>query len=155
MNSKVGVAITLTVAGAGSLALAAWVYFRQRWRRKSPEEIERLRRSDLNQRGRITAGTVNEWLEPPTAPSAIQLVVYRYEVAGVTYEVAQDCTLLPEVLRAASWLVGQTVSVKYDPLNPSNSIIACEEWSGLPKQPGTPAPGSACRPLLEEPAGQS
>jgi len=27
--------------------------------------------------------------------------------------------------------VGQTASVKYDPSNPSNSILLADDWSGL------------------------
>ena len=90
MNSKVGLAIALGLAGTASLGVSAYSYFRRRWRRKSPEEIERLRRLDLNQRGRITVGTVLELLEPTTDLPATHNFVYKYEVAGVTYEVAQD-----------------------------------------------------------------
>ena len=59
------------------------------------------------------------------------LVSYSYEVAGVTYEAAQDVTALPGIAAMARFLPGQTASVKYDPKRPANSIIACEEWSGL------------------------
>ena len=135
MNSKVGLALALGLAGTASLGIAAYSYFRRRWRRKSPEEIERLRCLDLNQRGRITIGTVLELLEPPAETPATRVIVYKYEVAGVTYEVGQDCTALAQVVRSVSWLPGQTVSIKYDPKNPSNSIIACEEWNGLPTNP--------------------
>jgi hypothetical protein len=54
--------LTLGLAAAATAAgLGAWVIARYRYRRrKSPEEIERLRRWDLNQQGRITVGTVIE-----------------------------------------------------------------------------------------------
>ena len=148
-------AIALALAGTASLCLAAWTYFQRRWRRRSPEEIERLRRWDLNQQGRITVGTVIELLEPPAEAPATHVLVYKYEVAGVTYEVAQDCTALAEVVRSTSWLPGQTVSIKYDLKSPSNSIIACEEWNGLPKDPVTPTSDLPFSPVLDSPAEES
>ena len=156
MNSRVSLAIALGLAGAASLgATAAYSYFRRRWRRKSPEETERLRRLEINQRGRIAFGTVLELLEPPAEALTARVVVYKYEVAGVTYEVGQDCTVLAEVLRSTSWLPGQTVSIKYDLKSPSNSIIACEEWNGLPKDPVTPTSDLPFSPVLDSPAEES
>jgi hypothetical protein len=101
------------------------------WRRRDPTELERLRRLDINKRGRISAGRIVDLVEAETAGSKSRLVVYSYEVAGVTYEAAQDVTALPEIAAMAHFLAGQTASVKYDPKRPANSIIACEEWSGL------------------------
>jgi len=102
-----------------------------RWRRKDPAELERLRRLDVNRRGRIGAGRVVDLLESETAGSKSCLVVYSYEVAGVTYEAAQDVTALPEIAAIAYLVSGRTASVKFDPKRPGNSIIACEEWNGL------------------------
>jgi hypothetical protein len=102
-----------------------------RWRRKDPAELERLRRLDINRRGRISAGRIVDLVEPQTAGAKSVLVSYAYEVAGVTYEAAQDVTALPEIAAVARSLSGHTASVKYDPKRPANSIIACEEWSGL------------------------
>jgi hypothetical protein len=103
----------------------------QRWRRKDPAELERLRRLDINRRGRIGAGRILDLVEPQTEGAKSALVSYSYEVAGVTYEAAQDLTALPEIASMARFLSAQTASVKYDPKQPANSIIACEEWSGL------------------------
>ena len=101
------------------------------WRRKDPAELERLRRLDVNKRGRISVGRVVDLLEAETAGLRSSLLIYSYEVAGVTYEAAQDVTTLPEFAAVARFLSGRTASVKYDPKRPANSIIACEEWSGL------------------------
>ena len=101
------------------------------WRRKDPGELERLRRLDVNKRGRISAGRVLDLVEAETAGSKSYLVVYSYEVAGVTYEAAQDVAALPEIAATAHLASGRTASVKFDPKRPGNSIIACEEWSGL------------------------
>jgi len=101
------------------------------WRRKSPEEIERLRRLDIHRRGRIAHGHIVDVIQSTRAGQPHLTVLYTYEVAGVTYEVGQDVTNLPQIRANASRLAGQTASVKYDPQQPTNSIIACEGWCGI------------------------
>lgn len=119
--------------GATVAALGAWTWARlQRWRRKTPAELERLRRLEVNRRGRIAAGHIVDIVGAETGDNPGRLLVYKYEVAGVSYEAAQDVSALPEIATIAPGLAGQTTSVKYDPKRPTNSIIACEEWSGLP-----------------------
>jgi hypothetical protein len=113
-----------------------------RWRRKDPAEIERLRRLDINRRGRISGGRIVDLVDPETTGSKSPLLVYSYEVAGVTYEAAQDVTALPEIAAMAPFLAGQVASVKYDPKRPANSIIACEEWSGLARGAGNSGVGN-------------
>jgi hypothetical protein len=124
----------IVVAGMAAVALAgawAWKFVRQ-WRRKSPEEIERLRRLGVNAGGRIIAARIMELAEPVAGGPAGPILLYEYEVAGVTYEAAQDVSALPEIASAAPFLPGQTTSVKYDPKQPTNSILACEVWCGIP-----------------------
>lgn len=60
-----------------------------------------------------------------------RLVRYSYSIAGVTYETAQDVTGLEERLCLERLAAGQPASVKYDPANPSNSILVADDWSGL------------------------
>jgi len=124
----------IAVASAAAIAVAVlWTrkILRLR-RRKNPQEIERLRRLEVNACGRISSGRIVELAEPvaegPTGP----ILVYDYEVGGVTYEAAQDLSALPEIAAAAPFLPGQTTSVKYDPKQPTNSILACEDWCGIP-----------------------
>ncbi len=69
-----------------------------------------------------------------------QLVVYKYEFAGVTYEAAQDVSALPEILSLAGHATDRVASVKYDPKVPTNSIIACEDWCGVPGAAPATAP---------------
>lgn len=116
--------VVLVLIGCGAFA-----YFMLR-RRKSPAEIERLRRLSLGLSGRITAGEVTGLIEPEGEKTALELV-YRYDIAGVTYEVTQDVSALPEVAAAARQLMGKGISVKYETKHPSNSIAACEIWSGI------------------------
>jgi len=70
---------------------------------------------------------------PATRPNGFpaQLVVYRYEVAGVSYEASQDVTSLRHYVDLHTCRIGLPASVKYDPGNPANSIVIAEAWSGL------------------------
>ena len=124
----------IAIAGTAAITLVgvwAWKTVRG-WRRKSPDEVERLRRLEVNACGRISPGRIVELAERaadgPTGP----ILLYDYEVAGVTYEAAQDLSALAEIAAAAPFLPGQTTSVKYDPKQPTNSILACEGWCGIP-----------------------
>jgi len=125
--------LTIGLVSVSALALGGGVACARvrRWRRRDPVEIERLRRLEINRRGRISAARIVDLVETETAGSKSRLVVYSYEVAGVTYQTAQDVTALPEIAAVAYSLSGHIASVKYDPTRPANSIIACEEWSGL------------------------
>lgn len=120
---------------------------------EDPEEEERRRRFQLNQVGRIVEGLVVDIVETvgaaaqvdrsglfsrrkavspvPDAHSARRLVRYSYSISGVTYETAQDVTGLEERLCLERLAAGQPASVKYDPSNPSNSILVADDWSGI------------------------
>ena len=117
-----GAAVVLISAGA-------FAYFKLR-RKKDPAEIERHRRLWLGRTGRITAGEVTGLVEPEGDNTAL-LLVYRYDIAGVTYEVTQDVSTMPTVAAEARHLIGKGISVKYEMKHPSNSIAACEVWSGI------------------------
>jgi len=128
VNSILPLGLELAGAGAAT-ALGVWgIVYLVRSRRKSPEELERLRRLEVNRRGRLVSGQILDLIEPDTVR---KLLLYQYEVAGVSYEVAQDISALPALASHAHGLPGQTTSVKYDPKRPTNSIIACEEWFGI------------------------
>jgi Protein of unknown function (DUF3592) len=144
---RILVGAAVLVAGASAVVL-------QQVLRKpaDPEDEERRRRSQLNQVGRIVEGLVVELVESqaPAAPNPDgasrgkralvepvatnrlrRLVRYSYSIAGVTYETAQDVTGLEERLCLERLAAGQPASVKYDPSNPSNSILVADDWSGL------------------------
>ena len=134
MNPRSQILIAMGVTAAGA---AAWGWTRMaRWRQKDPNEMERLRRLDVNRRGRITTAEIIDLFEPEPAGAAAAserplMVIYKYQVAGVTYEVSQDVSALPAALSASRSLALQTASIKYDPKSPTNSIIACEAWNGM------------------------
>jgi len=131
--------VSLALAGAGAAAAlgsAAVIGWRRLHRKKSPEEVERLRRLDVNRRGRITTGKVLDLIESGENAAPSRVILYKYEVRGVTYEAAQDITLLPGIAPSGHYPAGQTASIKFDPQQPTNSIVACEEWCGIKKQLG-------------------
>ncbi|MGA2688157.1 MAG: hypothetical protein ABSE85_08815 [Candidatus Korobacteraceae bacterium] len=103
--------------------------------KKPAEDLERGRRSDLARGGRIIDGNVIDVLELEDDVTGQQMVllVYTYDVAGVTYEASQDVTHLRQFIDLYSCRLGLPASVKYDPHNPGDSIVISETWSGLRK----------------------
>jgi hypothetical protein len=100
--------------------------------KKTPEQRETLRRQRISAQGRLTDGTVLELREFDSGDGATaQMVVYSYDLAGVHYECAQDVTPLRSLLDLRSCPIGVAASVRFDPKNPGNSIVAAETWCGL------------------------
>jgi hypothetical protein len=143
----------LPVVGLVVLAAVGIVFWLRR-KPVDPDEIERERRAYLNRVGRIVEGQVLEIVEhgraalsdnaggkhfgifnksqgAVVADGSQKLLYYTYAISGVTYETAQDITGLDERLHLTRVASGQTASVKYDPSNPSNSILLADDWSGL------------------------
>jgi hypothetical protein len=121
------------VAMTGGVALLSWgMVHWLRSRRKTPEQIERDRRYRLSQHGRICDGTVIDVQELPSNGSgAGQFLIYTYEIGGVAYEASQDITHLRQYIDIHSCRLGLPTSIKYDPVNPGDSIVIAEEWTGL------------------------
>jgi hypothetical protein len=139
----------IPAAGIGILVIVGIIF----WLRRRPEdesELERQRRAYLNRVGRIVEGQVlevvnyqdssrkakNSGLFSKSAPigpanGKQKLLYYTYSISGVTYETAQDITGLEEQAHLSRVIAGQPASVKYDPSNPSNSILLADDWSGL------------------------
>lgn len=139
----------IPAAGIGILVIVGIIF----WLRRKPEdesEIERQRRAYLNRVGRIVEGQVLEVVNfqgnSPQAKNSgrfskrtatglangkQKLLYYTYSISGVTYETAQDITGLEEQAHLGGVIAGQPASVKYDPSNPSNSILLADDWSGL------------------------
>jgi hypothetical protein len=114
---------------AGAAALGSWLIFR---RRPTPEERELARRQFLTQSGRLVDGNLLDVNEVPVDNGrTLTLLVYGYRIGGVDYECSQDITVLNGILDAALVRAGFPCSVRYQPGNPQNSIVAAESWSGL------------------------
>lgn len=94
-------------------------------RRSSPSERERRRRLEVNARGRLVCGMVLD-----VEQDALQ---YSYSVGGAEYSAAQDISSLWDLIPEEPT---GPVLVKYLPSNPANSIVVCEEWSGLRRRNG-------------------
>jgi hypothetical protein len=119
---------TLIAGSSGALVLA---YFLFRRKPKSPAELEMQRRQWLEHVGRITDGTVIDVQETQNGGRPATLLIYQYDVAGVSYEASQDVTYLRQRINLHSCRLGLPTSVRYDPQNPGNSIVVSEKWIGL------------------------
>jgi hypothetical protein len=118
--------------GVAALALGGYLLSK----RKTDADRERDRRKRINEFGRITDGTVldtHEMAAEKNRPET-QLLIYTYDVSGVTYEASQDVTHLRHLVDLHACRIGLPASVKYDPQNPGNSIVIAEGWTGLRKK---------------------
>ena len=89
----------------------------------TPEKRERKRRLRVHREGRLGDALITE--------SSEDTLYYTYSVRGVQYTASQDISTLRYRLPAdPERLIGH-VSLKYATNNPANSILICEEWSGL------------------------
>jgi hypothetical protein len=113
----VGVLVAVIVAAIGTIV------FWQLRRRPTPEELERRRRELVNRTGKIGDGEV---LDVDGV-----MISYSYSVAGVGYAVSQDLSAVIDRMPPDRMAVLGPVSVKFLPRNPANSIVICEEWTGL------------------------
>ena len=105
-----------------AVLLGLGFYFLSRIRR-NPKDKEKRRRLQVNEQGRIADATITEVYE--------STIFYEYSVRGVLYTASQDVAQLREQTPSdLDRLIGP-VTLKYSPQNPANSIILCEEWSGL------------------------
>jgi hypothetical protein len=118
------------------IAVAGIIWLRLR-KRPTPQEIERQRRIAIHQEGKIANGQIIDVVSEPkaTEPKATEphaaSIVYSYSIAGVLYTASQDVTDLQDKLPADRMSMIGAVSIKFVPRNPANSIVLCEEWTGL------------------------
>jgi hypothetical protein len=119
------------VVVSGAIAAGAYAFLRRK--PKGPADLERERRTWLDGIGRITDGTIIDVQEmaPANGHHAAVLLIYKYDVAGVSYECSQDVTYLRQWINLHSCRLGLPTSVKYDPHNPGNSLVVSESWMGL------------------------
>jgi hypothetical protein len=141
----------LAIGAAAALGLTCYAIFRPR---TGADEMERRRRLFLAEYGRITDASLIDITLSDSDPSEFgltasqaeialtdapgqegreervpRILIYAYRVSGVTYECAQDVSRLTELVRHVR--IDLPVQVRYDPHNPSNSIVVAESWSGL------------------------
>ena len=126
----------LACIAGGAALLAMWRAVRSRL---SPEKREQRRRLDLNVHGRLGDALLTECHE--------DTLYYTYDVRGVHYTASQDISALRDQLPDAPERLGGMVNMKYAAQNPANSILVCEDWSGLraaprPAEAGVPSANS-------------
>ena len=120
---------TFLLAAIG-VAFAAYAFLHRK--KKTADDFERERRDWLNTVGRITDGTVIDVQEIPNSENRpATMLIYQYDVAGVSYEASQDVTYLRQWINLHSCRLGLPTSVKYDARNPGNSMVIAEGWMGL------------------------
>lgn len=135
-------------AGVAAL-VGGYFVFRRFARPASEDDLERRRRLRVNRIGRICEGQITELIELPATPAprgglfglfrssngalnpGRKLICYTYSISGVTYETSQDVTTLSDRVTMSRLVAGQHTSVKYNPSNPSDSILVADDWSGL------------------------
>jgi hypothetical protein len=117
--------IAISAAALVVVAAAVWIVIRIR---RKPKDKEQRRRLTVNQYGRLGDATITDVHD--------DTVFYEYSVRGVAYTASQDVSKLRDYLPAnPDRLIGSAASLKYSPQNPANSILLCEEWSGLRVSP--------------------
>ena len=127
----------------GAAAVAWWALTRKR---ADPDAVELARRTLLAEGGRIIDGSIigiDGVTEDDSADGSLDLtasglretprvLMYRYRIAGVTYECAQEVGAMPD--KVAHLRIDLPVQVRYDPHNPVDSIVVAEGWSGLQQE---------------------
>jgi hypothetical protein len=122
--------VLLSGLACGLVALAVVIVYRMRL---SPAERERQRRLRLNAFGRLGDASITDLQG--------DVIYYTYSVSGVSYHASQDVATLRALLPAdEALLFGRRAYIKYLARNPANSILICEQWSGLPRQSEAAAP---------------
>jgi hypothetical protein len=102
------------------IVVALWLWLRPRI---PAAELERRRRRHIHLYGRIRDAEVTDFRDG--------VVYYTYSIAGVSYTASQDVSSLQQFLpEDPTWLIGPA-GVKYLTHNPVDSIVICEQWSGL------------------------
>src|SRR6202050_3258286 len=114
---------TLVVGAVSLLVVAVGVYILVGMPRNAKDK-EKRRRLEVNSNGRLGDATVLEIRD--------DAIFYEYSVRGITYTASQDISKLRELIPGdPQRLIGRPASLKYSSQNPANSILLCEEWSGL------------------------
>ncbi len=124
--------VVLVVVAVALAATGIYILFRIR---RKPKDKEKRRRLSVNLQGRLGDATITEVQD--------DIIFYSYSVRGVVYTASQDISQLREQIPTDLEKLIGPVSLKYSPRNPANSIIICEDWSGLRAKPATDPPLTA------------
>jgi len=134
--------VAAAAAGVLIAALIGLIVWRIVRHRPTSEELEKRRRLMVSRAGRTIEGEITD--------ADSERLYYTYSVRGVEYSATQDVGALLEFLPCEPSRVVGEVSVRYLRNNAANSIVVCEEWSGLPPRHATAAPDSAAPSALPQ-----
>ena len=102
------------------IAAGIWLFLSTR---QTAAQRERQRRLTINRTGRMGDATIIDVRDC--------VLFYSYELRGVAYTTSQDASEFKDLLPSETAnLIGPS-AMKYSSKNPANSILICEEWSGL------------------------
>ena len=122
----------LAAVAVALIALVVWIALRVK--KANPERREKRRRLHVYRTGRLGDAVVLE--------ASDTLLYYTYSVHGVEYSASQDVSALKELLPDEPGHLVGVAHLKYLTKNPANSILICEEWSGLRSRGVTTSPQS-------------
>lgn len=111
-----------TAASAVIVGISVAIYVLRR-KKISAEEVERRRRLDVYRHGRLIDGVITDIQE--------DTIYFSYLVNGAEYQATQNVSSLRDKLPAEPHRSIGPVTLRYVTRNPANSIIICEQWSGL------------------------
>ena len=118
-----GGAVEILLLGVVAILLMVLGVFVFLGARQTAAQRERRRRLMVNRTGRMGDATISDVRD--------SVLYYSYVVRGVAYTTSQDASDFKDLLPSeTATLIGPT-AMKYSPKNPANSILICEEWSGL------------------------
>ena len=110
----------LAVLALSLMAAGAWLFLNCR---QTAAQRERRRRLAISRSGRMGDATIVDVRD--------FVLYYSYEVRGVAYTTSKDATDFKDRLPGETSVLIGPAGLKYAPGNPANSIVVCEEWSGL------------------------
>ncbi|HUS04999.1 MAG TPA: hypothetical protein VMZ52_01795 [Bryobacteraceae bacterium] len=122
MRFTVSLAI-LIAAALAAIGLSFWLV--RRWIPNAAEK-ERRRRLQIHLRGRMGDAVITDVSDSN--------LYYSYAVRGVEYTASQDVSTLEHMLPADPARLVGSVTLKFLPNDPFNSIVVCEEWAGFRQQ---------------------
>jgi len=129
---------SLATGVAAAAGAALWLLTRTR---PSADEIEQERRQTLVNYGRIVDGMLLDGFQIENESGEVRnMLLYQYEISGVSYQCSQDITTLTAILDPGEVKIGMPCSIRYQPGSPENSILVAERWSGLRDAISSPWP---------------
>ncbi|HTJ29666.1 MAG TPA: hypothetical protein VL346_04170 [Acidobacteriaceae bacterium] len=119
-------------AAAGIAAVSGALWWLLARRRPTEDQLEHQRRELLVGYGRIVDGILLDHFQIEAEDGRTrEMLLYHYEISGVTYECSQDVTTLGDFVDPTRVRVGMPCSVRYQPGSPENSLLVSERWNGI------------------------